>query len=323
MLKTIGEVSTMIEKGLWLHISGAEDLLRQLPKGNWIGGSIVYFLTDEGGITTDKQLFVQEIPYVPAKVSIYDENNIKDVLTDAYDNGFSIIILPYHEEVANVYEKSAPSFKDMYFKNIVGWVAGYELSKGSQPAIVVNGQSGEIFTDKAVVMHVSLPEDRTANIGIINMFTADENSPIIEFTETVSSTEKCLIDGKETVLAEYLIENKIDTRIPLIGAYYNASINSSFFIGNDLKTGITGFSSTVFPDIQYRFGRAVSDYSEAFVDALKGYEDLKPVFSCNCLLNYVYGELEGKKVGNFQGPVTFGEIAYQYMNQTMVYLTVE
>ncbi len=41
-----------------------------------------------------------------------------------------------------------------------------------------------------------------------------------------------------------------------------------------------------------------------------------------CILNYLYGGLEGKRAGSLQGPVTFGEIAYLLHNQTMVTLTI-
>jgi len=40
-------------------------------------------------------------------------------------------------------------------------------------------------------------------------------------------------------------------------------------------------------------------------------------------LNYLYSGLEGKKTGNVTGPITFGEVAYQLLNQTMVYMTIE
>jgi len=43
-------------------------------------------------------------------------------------------------------------------------------------------------------------------------------------------------------------------------------------------------------------------------------------FACNCILNYLYGKLEGKKTGDITGPITFGEIAHQLLNQTMVRL---
>jgi len=46
-------------------------------------------------------------------------------------------------------------------------------------------------------------------------------------------------------------------------------------------------------------------------------------FSCNCILNYLYGELEGKHTGQVVGPMTFGEVAYQLLNQTMVQMTLE
>ncbi|HXZ96426.1 MAG TPA: hypothetical protein VEG37_05180 [Burkholderiales bacterium] len=44
-------------------------------------------------------------------------------------------------------------------------------------------------------------------------------------------------------------------------------------------------------------------------------------FARNCALNFLYGKLEGAQAG-LPGPCTFGEIAYQLLNQTMVYLVV-
>jgi hypothetical protein len=46
-------------------------------------------------------------------------------------------------------------------------------------------------------------------------------------------------------------------------------------------------------------------------------------FSCNCILNFLFGGLEGQKIGNLQGPVTFGEIGYQLLNQTLVVLRIQ
>ena len=43
--------------------TGDERLLTQLPKGNWIGGTIPYLMTDErGGLTTRDQVLVQQLP---------------------------------------------------------------------------------------------------------------------------------------------------------------------------------------------------------------------------------------------------------------------
>jgi hypothetical protein len=46
------------------------------------------------------------------------------------------------------------------------------------------------------------------------------------------------------------------------------------------------------------------------------------VFSCNCVLNYLHGQLEGRHTGALLGPMTFGEIAYQLLNQTLVHVSV-
>jgi hypothetical protein len=40
------------------------------------------------------------------------------------------------------------------------------------------------------------------------------------------------------------------------------------------------------------------------------------------ILNYLYSNLEGMRTGDMVGPITFGEIAYQLLNQTLVYLTI-
>ena len=56
----------------------------------------------------------------------------------------------------------------------------------------------------------------------------------------------------------------------------------------------------------------------AFAEQLSGRD--AGSLSCNCILNFVYGGLEGKKTPGFTGPVTFGEIAYILLNQTLVTL---
>ena len=79
----------------------------------------------------------------------------------------------------------------------------------------------------------------------------------------------------------------------------------------------------MFEDIEYRLAKNIPDYAAAFHNHLKGVSDASAVFSCNCVLNFLYGELEGKSIEAFAGPITFGEIAYQLVNQTLVYLTVQ
>jgi hypothetical protein len=68
------------------------------------------------------------------------------------------------------------------------------------------------------------------------------------------------------------------------------------------------------PDYAEEFGGRLSDHLSDL--------DTKTVFSCNSILNFLHGEMEGSKIENFDGPVTFGEIAFQLANQTLVYISV-
>lgn len=101
------------------------------------------------------------------------------------------------------------------------------------------------------------------------------------------------------------------------GVLINVSIKS---VSEENKT--VEFYAPVFAGKEYRFARSVSNYAASFEEHLKKFKDVNPIFSCNCVLNYLYGELVGKATPPFAGPVTFGEIAYQLLNQTLVFAEI-
>ena len=317
MLKTLNETSDMIKSGKWLHISGNQNLLTKLPSGNWIGGSTEYFMSQNGGIVTDEELFVAEIPFDNCKIASYDEKNIENITGDAFENGFTIAILPFDSEVHKVYAAKAAGFRGMFAKNIVGWISGFNLSKEGQTPIAVNGKTTESSSSKAVALHIQTPGDKLVSIGIVNIFTPNEDGPVIEFYEDGFAVDKCLVDGVEVVLADYIAQSGIDTKLPLVGSYFGAGVNVSF---KQVENGTVYFYAPVFKNIKYRFANQISDYAKEFEGKLQQFKNAKAVFSCNCILNFLYGELEGKQVQHFYGPITFGEIAYQLVNQTLVYV---
>jgi len=319
MLMTFDEVSKRITSGELLHIAGTEALLRKLPKGNWIGGSTEYFMAKEGGKVSGDLLFVTAFPYTEFSIKSYGADDIKSVAVDAYDNGFSIVIVPFDSAVHTVYAEKAPGFEDMFIKNIAGWIAGLNLGKAGQTPIAVNGQTGDVLTEKAATLHIGVPEDKAVTIGVINIFSQDEESPIIEFLEEGFSATKCLINGEEAVFADYIAKNEIDTKLPLVGDYSGNGVNISF---KSIGSGVVNFYAPVFTGIKYRIAKPISNYAEEFNSHLSDFRDTNAAFSCNCILNFLYGELEGKSIEHFNGPITFGEIAYQLVNQTLVYVSV-
>ena len=328
MFLTFEETSELIRQGKVLHIAGTEQLLRKLPKGNWVGGSTEYFMTKEGGVVSDERLMVAEFPFYTFdvfEIKAYGIETISDIAKNTSEEGFSLVLIPAETPVHAEYAQYAQFYEDMFVKSVVGWITGANPAKAGQIPIAVNGKSGEVFTDKAVVLGVSTK--RSVDINIVNIFETDPNSPVITFTEFLNngfSVEKCLINGEEVIFADYLIQNKIDTHVPLIGQYSGAELNTSFW---GIKDGKVNFAGPLFDYIEYRLAKPLLDYEKAFNEKLAQIADVKPLFCCNCIGNFWYGNLEGKMKDSvtaaFTGPITFGEIAYQVVNQTLVYITVK
>lgn len=318
MLITFEAALKLIAEGKTLHIAATEALLRKLPKGNWIGGSTEYFMAEDGGKISGELLFVTEFPY-SFKIKSYDEREINQIAGDVFDSGFSIVIIPFDSAVHKEYAHSAPEYDGMFLKNIVGWISGVNLGIPAQTPIAVNGITAEAFTDKAIALHLQTPEDKTVSINIVNIFEQDINMPVIEFKEEGFQVTKCFVDGKETVFADYIAEKGINTNLPLVGDYSGSGVNVSF---KSIENGAVNFYAPVFSGIQYRMAENISDYATAFYNQIAKINDTNTVFSCNCILNFLYGLLENKNTGTFTGPITFGEIAYQLVNQTLVYVTV-
>lgn len=322
-LMSLDETAALIRAGRFLSIAADESQLRQLPTGNWIGGTIPYFMGQEGGESSRKKLFVTAMPECASRadIAIYDVGSLSRVCSDAPNNGFSLIIVPAFSTVHSVFAHDAPNFDDMFVKPLVGWIAGVHLDdlKNAVP-MVVDGRSLEFSHELAVVCHVELPRDRWAQIDIINPFQPGGGDAIL-FQETGFTVENCMINGVPCNFSEYLLSHGHDLRLPLVADYSGAMLNVSIkSVDKDRRQ--VDFYAPVFGDVVYHLAAPVPDYGAAFRAAVPK-SPLPLVFSCNCILNYLYGNLEGQQTGQMIGPITFGEIAYQLLNQTLVYLTVE
>ena len=58
MLMSVEQAASLIQSGKALSIAGDKQLLAALPKGQWIGGTIPYFVDESGGVHTRDRLFV-------------------------------------------------------------------------------------------------------------------------------------------------------------------------------------------------------------------------------------------------------------------------
>uniref|UniRef100_UPI00165F4D51 DUF6976 family protein n=1 Tax=Teredinibacter waterburyi TaxID=1500538 RepID=UPI00165F4D51 len=318
-------VEEMITRGDYLVIAGDEKVLASLPSGNWIAGTIPYFMTSEGGKVEQDRLYVNQISgFAPGQVprmSLYDVNSISRIAQEAPEQGFTILILPSGSQVHLDYAQNAPDYKNMYFSPIVGWISGVHLDELSERSAKVGfgPASGMLSDTQAAAMHIPLTDQQVAKIKIINLFQQGAGS-VIRFAEKGFSVTTANIGGVDLSFADYIRENKIDTRLPLVANYSGVMINVSIQEVLDDKVNLY---APVFSDVDYYFAKPVDNYVEEFNTALPAEDTDNVAFCCNCILNFLYSELEGKKTGKLTGPITFGEVGYQLLNQTMVYLTLE
>lgn len=317
------EVKARITHGQKLLLAGDESLLKLLPAGDWIGGSIPYFMTEQGGLTTRHKIYVTELPEAVTNLSIkiYDPTTLGSLYTDAPQNGFSIIIMPGSSRTHLEFALHAPQYKGFGHSPLIGWIAGVHLDDlANLSPKVFYGPDQTILEDAAVVMHAALSPKHLAEINYVNIFEQGEGDTITFPQDGFSSCE-AFINGVKTNFADYITEQNLDMRLPLVADYFGARVNVSFQSVDRLKREVR-FYAPVFAGVSYKHAKPLHDYVQQFTEMLPLHLSKHPAFSCNCVLNYLYSELEGKRTGKITGPATFGEVVYQLLNQTMAHLTI-
>ncbi|MGD1083813.1 MAG: hypothetical protein ABSA47_03570 [Verrucomicrobiota bacterium] len=315
------ETARRITAGQRLLLAGEEELLAGLPSGNWIGGTIPYFMAQEGGCLCKDKIFVTEIPgEFQACTKHYTASELPRIYQDAQEGDVSFVILPADSPAHAEFALHAPRYADFAMHPLVGWVAGVDLAMLGKATPKVFCGGPRPLGDGAAVMRVRLPADRLAHIKIINLFQQGDGDTI-RFPATGFSATTAVVNGQEHNFAEYLQRIQADTRLPLVASYCGAMVNVSLK-GVDPRNGRVDFYAPVVAGVEYKLATPVQDYVSEFEARLKELSPDHVLFSCNCILNYLHSKLEGRRTGAIVGPVTFGEIAYQLLNQTLVYVEV-
>jgi hypothetical protein len=324
-LISVSAAAELIRQGKPLSFAGPESALDQLPAGNWIGGTTPYFMVAGGGtVVTQGQVFATDLSGLgEVRVASYQASELGGIVANAPDNGFSLTILPAGSHAHEHFAAEAASYPDAFIKPTVGWIAGVHLSElGQATPKVYDGRTASKYADRAVVAYVSLPDDKLASVEIVNLFEPDAGD-VLHFADTSFAVTHCEVNGERVALADYLRHHDLaHGKLPLVGDFAGAHINVSLQ-SVDEATGVVKLFAPVFPGVDYRFAKPVSDYAAAFRARLADVNAQGVLLGCNCILNFAFGELEGKAIGGVQGPVTFGEIAYQLLNQTMVMIRIE
>ena len=87
-MMTIEAASEKIRAGAVLVVAGSVEALKQLPKGNWIGGSSYYFMAEDGGRVDRENVFVTEIDAAKnSKTVAISADNLPDLAKRPFANG--------------------------------------------------------------------------------------------------------------------------------------------------------------------------------------------------------------------------------------------
>jgi hypothetical protein len=316
MLLTVPDVKAKIAAGKRLLLAGGELPLSLLPRGEWVGGTTPYFMSARGGLCSESRIFTTEIPDYCRNVRIrsYARDGVPAIFEDSPSCGFTFLILPARSDVHAVYANVAVSGPAAAGKTIVGWVSGVHVSLiGEQFPAVFDGTSPQGAGDAAVAMHVELPPEKVAAVEVINLFRRGRGDAII-FPASGFAARQCLVNGRAADFMSYILKAKPDPMAPLTACLDGYTANVSIQ-GVDAETGCVHFYAPVAAGVEYCFAEPLLDYVAAFERAAPSGDAF---FCCNCVLNYLYAGLEGKRLGGLIGPITFGEIAYRLLNQTLL-----
>jgi hypothetical protein len=321
-LLEVDAAAAVIERGETLLVAGDERCLARLPRGAWIGGTSPYFMAGEGGVTDEGRVFVEVLPeaFERRVIRRYDERSIPRVHADLSPGAMGVMIAPAFSPVHLAFALDAPRFPRFATAPLFGWIAGVHLSALGRAPKVFDGGTGDALDRHALVMEVAIPPGKAVELAILNIFEMGDG-PAITFPATSFTATGAEVDGRRRDLAGYVRDTGLDTRLPLVADYHGARINVSFQ-AVDAARGEVRFFAPVFEGVVYRHARPVRDYVAAFLSALPVGLGDRVALSCNCVLNYVHSSLEGRRTGDVVGPCGFGEIAYQLLNQTMVYVSV-
>ena len=326
-LYSVEEVKAMIERGDTLLLAGDSPLLSTLPKGKWIAGVTNLFIEKGKSLmSTREKIFVHNMTNIATdvKFEVYDASTMHKIYDDAFDNGFSVLIIPFHSDVKNEYALNCVDYSNFAKRPVCGWISITPCYTGDSKdvSIVFSGESGLSYDNAGVVMHIALPPEKYAELHTFNPYVP-EKGDVIQFEENGVLFENVLVNGVRQNFRQYMIDRKIDrspkTNNVLVGDYAGVLINTVIFpeLENTDKKYVT-LGNPVFKDISYSFAQLNSDESYEKMQHI----DDEIVFSFSCATNFIFPDDFVKYLTHTNGPFVFGEFTYFLLNNTTVYVTI-
>lgn len=323
LLLTATEASDLIETGICAVIAGTEEELASLPRGNWIGGTTAYIMAPRSRVARPGGLMCSVLEEgVECRITVLTQDTLSHITDGRYETGFTYVLLPAFSDVHYSYALTAPGIPGLFEQPIFGWVTGVPMPEvGARAPKVFDGRTRSVHENAAVALHVALRSTSLMTIDLVNPYVQG-HGPAIIFPRSGFSAGACMVDGQPRNFAEYLVDEKIDTSMPLVANYAGVPINVSIRVV-DAACGDVQFFAPVVTGESYRLGVPRADYTRCMTACARSLDRPEHALVCRCILNHLNPNLAGDDSAGFVGPVTFGEIAYILVNQTLVVMNGE
>jgi hypothetical protein len=323
-ITSIAKAARMIEAGCLLLLAGDERALSQLPPGQWVGGTVAQFLTPAGCVPAKDQLLYTDFTSlaVSAELRHLDSAALHGIARHYPRNGFAVLIAPGFSPILLQLASEILDYQGLYDMPLTGWISAVDLNEIGIRTPKTFAGTPEGRADEAAIMYITLPDNAFAQLHIVNLFTPGKGPNIRVPKPGFQITGECLIGGQPRNLADYMAAESIDPRLPLIADRDGALLNISI-LKDDPQDGTVTLLSPVCPSLDYRFADSVLDYREEFIRAANTLGPAAQMtVSSICVLNALHAGLHKGHGLPITAPVTFGQIAYTVLNQTLTCLAV-
>ena len=128
---TVKEASELIRSGKRMKSSGRRmnGLLAALSSGEWIGGTIPYFMSEDGGMFSKDLLQAIVLPdaVAAATVKLYEPGELDRIPGDYPSNGFAYAVIPAFSQAHQTFAQDCSTWEGVLTVLLVGWIAGIDL----------------------------------------------------------------------------------------------------------------------------------------------------------------------------------------------------
>lgn len=306
---SLSDTIARIAAGEILSIAGPAALLAQLPQGRWIGGSTDFAMTPDGLLQLDDRLCMTRFPEATAATIRHLPTPALSSLATGYaPGGLSLILIPAFSTAHAAFALGAMGYPGLFDQPLMGWISGTEADP---VGAVHDGTTGLAHAEGALVMHLTLPPGCKTSLNIQTPFTPSRDpGKTFRFPTTGFVATEVTLGSRTVNLARYIVDKGLDPRLPLVtnvaGTLTNVAIRSV-----DPDKGAVSFYAPVVAGAVYHWANPLPD-TPAIAAA--------PATVSGC------GDVSLHRLtggtGAFTGPLSFGQIAYILLTQTVVTLDI-